>query len=360
MPSSTNGATFWRHDRRRPSARRIDARNSASGRRARARRAARRRAGSRGRRPRPSAPTRSCGPPRSTNTSSSDVSRGRQAVQRQAEVGDDVAEQRRGRRRRRSSTSTSPSTATAAAAGAGERGRRARRRAAPTSTVDPARCARAASRSAPATTSRPPSIITTWSHTCCTSSSRWVAISTEMPNVPSRATSASISSRPERVEAGGRLVEQHQLGVADERLGQLRALAHAGGEPADRAEPGLVETDQVEHVRRPLAGGAGRAARSARRTSRRRRPRSGRAAGSRARACSRAATAHADRVVGDAMPPTSTVPAVGWARPSRRRNNVVLPAPLAPTRPMRPARHVDRQLVERGDAGSAWSAGRGG
>ena len=31
----------------------------------------------------------------------------------------------------------------------------------------------------------------------------------------------------ERIEAGGRLVEQHQLGIADERLGELGALAHA-------------------------------------------------------------------------------------------------------------------------------------
>ena len=63
---------------------------------------------------------------------------------------------------------------------------------------------------------------------------------------------------PERVEAGGRLVEQHQLGIADERLGQLRALAHAGREAADRAEARLVETDEVEDVGCPLAGGARR------------------------------------------------------------------------------------------------------
>ncbi len=62
----------------------------------------------------------------------------------------------------------------------------------------------------------------------------------------------------ERVEAGGGLVEQHELRIADERLGQLGPLAHAGGEPADRAEAGLVETDQVEHVGRPLAGRLGR------------------------------------------------------------------------------------------------------
>ena len=63
---------------------------------------------------------------------------------------------------------------------------------------------------------------------------------------------------PERIEAGGRLVEQHQLGIAHERLGQLGALAHPGGEAADRPEARLVETDQVEDVRGPLAGGTRR------------------------------------------------------------------------------------------------------
>ena len=62
----------------------------------------------------------------------------------------------------------------------------------------------------------------------------------------------------ERIEAGGRLVEQHQLGIAHERLGQLGALAHPGGEAADRPEARLVETDQVEDVRSPLAGGTRR------------------------------------------------------------------------------------------------------
>ena len=63
------------------------------------------------------------------------------------------------------------------------------------------------------------------------------------------------------VEARGRLVEQHQLGIADQRLGQLGALTHAGREPADRPEPGLVEPDEVEDVGCPLASGAGRQAR---------------------------------------------------------------------------------------------------
>ena len=140
----------------------------------------------------------------------------------------------------------------------------------------------------------------------------------------------------ERVEAGGRLVEQHQLGIADERLGELRALAHAGREPADRAEPGLVEPDEVEDVGRPLARRARRQPARARRTSTRRRPRSGRAAGSRARACSRAASARRSGSAATSMPHTSMRPSVGWASPSSRRNIVVLPAPFAPTRPTSP------------------------
>ena len=59
----------------------------------------------------------------------------------------------------------------------------------------------------------------------------------------------------DRVQAGGRLVEQDQLRVGHERLGQLGPLPHARREALDRAEAGFVETDEIEHVRRPLAGG---------------------------------------------------------------------------------------------------------
>ena len=64
----------------------------------------------------------------------------------------------------------------------------------------------------------------------------------------------------DRVEAGGGLVEQHHLRVGDDGLGQLRALAHARREAADRPEPSLVQADEVEHLRGALAGGAGRQA----------------------------------------------------------------------------------------------------
>ena len=87
-----------------------------------------------------------------------------------------------------------------------------------------------------------------------------MAISTEMPNVAEAGDEVEHLLAAERVEAGGRLVEQHQLGVADERLGELGPLPHAGGEAADRTEAGLVEADEVEHVGRPLARGTRRQA----------------------------------------------------------------------------------------------------
>ena len=79
-----------------------------------------------------------------------------------------------------------------------------------------------------------------------------------MPKDPRRPTSGEHLLPPERVETGRRLVEQHELGIADQGLGQLRTLAHAGGEPTDRAEPRFVQPDEIEDVGRPLAGGARR------------------------------------------------------------------------------------------------------
>ena len=94
-----------------------------------------------------------------------------------------------------------------------------------------------------------------------------MAINTEMPNDAEPGDEREHVLAAERVETGGRFVEQHELGIADDRLRELRALAHAGREPADRPEARFVEADEVEDVGRALARGARRAARSARRTS---------------------------------------------------------------------------------------------
>ena len=65
-----------------------------------------------------------------------------------------------------------------------------------------------------------------------------------------------------RVEAVGRLVEQQQPRVVDERLGQLDPLLHAGRVAADRPVALLVQADVAQHLGRPLAGGRRRAART--------------------------------------------------------------------------------------------------
>ena len=60
-----------------------------------------------------------------------------------------------------------------------------------------------------------------------------------------------------RVEAVGRLVEEDQLRVVGERLGELGALLHAGGVAAHRPVALLVEPHVPQHVGRPLASGGG-------------------------------------------------------------------------------------------------------
>ena len=57
-----------------------------------------------------------------------------------------------------------------------------------------------------------------------------------------------------RVEAVGGLVEQHQVGVVGDGLGQLHPLALAGGHGADGAEALLAETDRPERIARPVGG----------------------------------------------------------------------------------------------------------
>ncbi len=50
----------------------------------------------------------------------------------------------------------------------------------------------------------------------------------------------------ERVDAGGRLVEEHQLGVVDERAGELQPAAHAARQVAGPSLPGVGELQPVE------------------------------------------------------------------------------------------------------------------
>ena len=111
--------------------------------------------------------------------------------------------------------------------------------------------------------SRPASMATRKSQTRSISPRRWLATMTAIPNsVPVRRTSAEHLVAAGRVEAVGRLVEQQQPRVVDERLGELDPLLHAGRVAADRAVALLVQPDVAQHLGRPLAGRRARAART--------------------------------------------------------------------------------------------------
>ena len=60
----------------------------------------------------------------------------------------------------------------------------------------------------------------------------------DLPGVAARA----------RVEAGGRLVEEDQLGIADQRQGEVEAALLAAGEGLDPRPRLLGEPDEVEHL----------------------------------------------------------------------------------------------------------------
>ena len=62
----------------------------------------------------------------------------------------------------------------------------------------------------------------------------------------------------ERIEPVRRLVEEDQLGIVHDRLGELHPLFHAGRESFDQPVALFVETDLVEHVGRSLPRGAPR------------------------------------------------------------------------------------------------------
>ena len=140
-----------------------------------------------------------------------------------------------------------------------------------------------------------------------------------------------------RVEAVGRLVEEEQPRIVDERLGQLDPLLHPGRVAADRPVALLVQPDVAQHLGGPFARGAARAARTSRAMW---------VTKSVARDVRRQAVVlgHvADELADlDALARrrrksmTARDPDVGGSRPSRILMSVLLPAPFAPTSPMIP------------------------
>ena len=153
-----------------------------------------------------------------------------------------------------------------------------------------------------------------------------------------------------RVHAVGRLVEEQQVGIVDERLRQLDALLHAGRVGLDVAVARLAEADVVQHLVRALHRVDRAAGRPARRSRRRTTRRSCRECARRSPACSRCG--RGSRAARCATSSPSTRHRARWSgltKPSSALSIVLLPAPFGPSRPTAPranrARHVLERLV---------------
>ena len=189
-----------------------------------------------------------------------------------------------------------------------------------------------------ARSSLPPSMAISESQIRSTSPSRCEQTTTEMPNsVPMRWIRLEHRVPAGRVEAVGRLVEQQQVGVVHERLGQLDPLLHAGGVAADLAVALLVETRRGAAPRRPARGRrcAGRPAHP----------------GHVGHELGGGQVGRQAVVLGHVADPGADLGGLAWSGPARapapgRRSaasspsriliRVDLPAPLAPTSPMMP------------------------
>ena len=62
----------------------------------------------------------------------------------------------------------------------------------------------------------------------------------------------------ERVEATGRLVEQHEIGVIDKRLGQANSASHPLGIFLELAAAGVIQVDEFDELVGPLSSFSGR------------------------------------------------------------------------------------------------------
>ena len=183
-----------------------------------------------------------------------------------------------------------------------------------------------ASATVPCQTTRPSRMMAMREHSSCTSLRMCELNMHRLAALVQALDDALHLDAADRVEARHRLVEEHELGIVDQRLGDADALQHALGVLA-----------QV-HVGGGLAGRHRRSSsldalvarvRVERRTAARR------SRGTRARRGSRRSTgSRADSRRGASPPtPRRTVPAVGLMRPKATLTVVVLPAPLGPSRP---------------------------
>ena len=135
------------------------------------------------------------------------------------------------------------------------------------------------------------------------------------------------------VERADRLVEDQQLGLGDERLGDAEPLAHPAGVPGDASVGRVGQADALERAagpvrarRRPTAPAAVRPGPPARG------PSSSRSSADPGRG-RRSRGARLGRAGRPPIPSIEATPPVGLARPVMSRSVVVLPAPFGPSNP---------------------------
>ncbi len=157
----------------------------------------------------------------------------------------------------------------------------------------------------------------------------------------------------QRIDAGGRLVQDEQVGVVDQRAAQAQLLLHAAGELAGRAVPGIsaarwpaVRSSMRRCAARPRHGRTG-----GRRTAGSPRPTAwGTGSCPAPAACRRCAGRRPRGGAGWRMSPpsTSTWPSCIARAPASSDSRLDLPTPSGPIRPtMRPAGIVQRDAAQR-------------
>ena len=140
----------------------------------------------------------------------------------------------------RSSTTTSTGTPSAAASAT-----RSRPGVAANHISSPAACC-VSSAGVPSAASRPPAMIATRSQRCSASSIPCVVSSTVVPRAARSRTSSHVVARACGSMPGGRLVEEHDLGLADQRARERQPLRLPARQPAHRRALGVAQPDDVE------------------------------------------------------------------------------------------------------------------
>ncbi len=190
----------------------------------------------------------------------------------------------------------------------------------------------------PVASTRPAFIATSQSNRAA-SSMYAVATMTLMPGRSARMRSIELPELParERIHAGGRLVEDQQIRVVDQRAAEAQLLLHAAGQLAGRTIDERGEAGAPGEIARCDARARHGPARTAGRRSRcSRTPTASDRDSCRApAACRRCAVRRPPRWAGSAMSPPSTSTVPVWIRraPAISASRLDLPTPSGPISP---------------------------